>query len=259
MALNVSETQIYAGRYHYKSKQIPDLLNAQHKSGAENQLFRDEKSVDTVSISEEGWEQLRNHPNVNNASYDEQIAELNRELHTVNNIDPVSMFQCELGKVASQIQSEYQLSERSGSHEEFLTVMAKAYQTVYDRIEEDFADPDRETTYVKLEDGTYREETKEDRIAALNQAYHSRADFAASSARSVAEIQKYFGGKDYGEDFLDELQSKVKKSWSNAISEKNLERLRRKVASFQDYSINTGISSEWSNIINDLLYRRSRR
>ena len=120
MALNVSETQIYAGRYHYKSKQIPDLLNAQHKSGAENQPFQSGKTVDTVSISEEGWEQLRNHPNVNNASYEEQIAELNRELHTVNNIDPVSMFQCELGKVASQIQSEYQLSERSGSHEEFL-------------------------------------------------------------------------------------------------------------------------------------------
>lgn len=39
----------------------------------------------------------------------------------------------------------------------------------------------------------------------------------------------------------------------------DLERLRRKVASFQDYSINTGLSSEWKNIINDLLYRRSHR
>lgn len=39
----------------------------------------------------------------------------------------------------------------------------------------------------------------------------------------------------------------------------DMERLRRKVASFQDYSINTENRSEWSNIINDLLYRRSHR
>ncbi len=61
--------------------------------------------------------------------------------------------------------------------------MAKAYQIIYDRIEEDFADPDRDTTWVLKEDGTYVEETKQDRINALNKAYHSRAEIAAAVAK----------------------------------------------------------------------------
>ena len=69
------------------------------------------------------------------------------------------MFNCELGEVASQIKGE-----GCGSQEEFLTVMAKAYQVIYDRIEEDFADPDREPTWLRQDDGTYVEETKQDRI-----------------------------------------------------------------------------------------------
>ena len=100
--------------------------------------------------------------------------------------------------------------------------MAKAYQIIYDRIEEDFADPDRETTWIKKEDGTYVEETKQDRIDALNKAYNSRAEFAASAAKSMAEIDKYFKGADYSNDFLNELQNKVKESWENAVSEKNM-------------------------------------
>ena len=85
--------------------------------------------------------------------------------------------------MASQIQKENGGGEHAGSHEAFLTVMAKAYQIIYDRIEEDFADPDRDTTWVLKEDGTYVEETKQDRINALNKAYHSRAEIAAAAAK----------------------------------------------------------------------------
>ena len=142
------------------------------------------------------------------------------------------MFNCELGEVASQIQADNGLGDHSDSQEDFLTVMAKAYQIIYDRIEENFADPDRETTWIKKEDGTYVEETKQDRIDALNKAYNSRAEFAASAAKSMAEIDRYFKGADYSNDFLNELQNKVKESWENAVSEKNMERLRQKAAFF---------------------------
>ena len=165
------------------------------------------------------------------------------------------MFNLELGEVASQIQKENGGGEHAGSHEAFLTVMAKAYQIIYDRIEEDFADPDRDTTWVLKEDGTYVEETKQDRINALNKAYHSRAEIAVAAAKQQVVIENTFRGKDYSTDFMNELQNKLKESWQNAIDEKNMERLWRKVTSFQDYSLNLGIGSSWSEMINALLYR----
>ena len=53
------------------------------------------------------------------------------------------------------------------------------------------------------------EETKQDRIDALNKAYNSRAEFAAASAKVMAEIDETFHGGNYGEGFIDELQKKV--------------------------------------------------
>ncbi len=116
------------------------------------------------------------------------------------------------------------LKDISGSQEEFLTVMAKAYQVIYDRIEEDFADPDREPTWIKQEDGTLVEETKQDRIDALNKAYSSRAEFAASAAKSMADIEETFHGANYG-------------------------------LGFKDYSLDFGIGADWSANINALLYK----
>ncbi len=264
MALNIPSTQIYAGRYHYQSIKIPDLFDESYQAkAAEPQYFREKYAVDTVTFSDEGLEKSKNwreytkdNPNISHINYEEQVEELNRDLHTVNNIDTASMFNCELGEVASKIQADNGLGDYSDSQEDFLTVMAKAYQIIYDRIEEDFADPDRETTWIKKEDGTYVEETKQDRIDALNKAYNSRAEFAASAAKSMAEIDKYFKGADYSNDFLNELQNKVKESWENAVSEKNMERLRQKVASFGDYSIDLEIGSQWLAAINAVLYRR---
>lgn len=259
MALNIPSTQIYAGRYHYQKVTQPDLMSETYQTKtAEKRNLRDVVSVDTVTFSDEGlaksknWrEYTKDNPDISHVNYEEQMEELNRQLHTVNLIDTASMFNCELGEVASQIRSE-----RADSQEEFLTGMAKAYQVIYDRIEEDFADPDRETTWIIKEDGTYVEETKQDRIDALNKAYNSRAEFAASSARVMAEIDMHFNGKSYSETFLDELQNKVKEMWENAISEKNMERLRQKVASINDCSLDFGISQQWSDIIDSLLYRR---
>ncbi len=163
------------------------------------------------------------------------------------------MFNCELGEVADQIQKENGLGDHSRSQEEFLTVMAKAYQVIYDRIDEEFSDPDRDPTWIRQEDGTLVEETKQDRIDALNKAYNSRAEFAAASAKVMAEIDETFHGGNYGEGFIDELQKKVMESWHNAVDEKNMQ--RQKVSSFQDYPVDLGIGADWSAKINKLFYR----
>lgn len=259
MSLHISSTQIYAGRYHYQKVTQPDLMSEAYQTKtAEKRNLWDAADVDTVTFSDEGlaksknWrEYTKDNADVSHENYEERLEELNRQMHTVNLIDTASMFNCELGEVASQIRSE-----RADSQEEFLTGMAKAYQVIYDRIEEDFADPDREMTWILKEDGTYVEETKQDRIDALNKAYNSRAEFAAASAKVMAEIDMHFKGKAHSESFMDELQSKVKEMWENAISEKNMERLRQKVASIDDQVLDFGISQQWSDIINSLLYHR---
>lgn len=264
MALNVSSSQIYAGRYHYEKPVTANLLDKEKYPGTDSkQLAREVYVLDTVTFSDEGlarakgseWrEYTKDNEKVSYSSVNPRD-ELSKKLNTVNNIDTASMFNCELGEVAEQIKNDYSLKDISGSQEEFLTIMAKAYQVIYDRIEEDFAAPDREPTWIKQADGTLVEETKQDRIDALNKAYSSRAEFAASAAKSMADIEETFHGANYGLGFKDELEKKVMESWQNAVSDKNLEKLRQKVASFKDYSLDFGIGADWSVAINALLYK----
>lgn len=63
-------------------------------------------------------------PDISYVNIKEQREELYRQLNTVNKIDTASMFNLELGEVASQIQKENGGGEHAGSHEAFLTVMA---------------------------------------------------------------------------------------------------------------------------------------
>ena len=264
MAVNISGSQIYAGRYHYQETKTPDLLdNGKYPAYTPRKSVRDVAKVDTVTFSDEGLAKANAGEWRNYAEHNETIfhngvtlkEELYKELNTVNNLDTASVFNCELGEVAEQIQKENGLGDRSESHEQFLTIMAKAYQVIYDRIDEEFSDPDREPTWIRQEDGTLVEETKQDRIDALNKAYNSRAEFAAAAAKSMAEIDETFHGGNYGKGFVDELQKKMMESWQNAIDEKNMQRLRQKVSSFQDYTFDLGIGATWSARINALLYR----
>lgn len=70
--------------------------------------------------------------------------------------------------------------------------MEKSYQIIYSRIEEIFADPNREKTWLLQKDGSYVEETKQDRIKALDQAYRLRLSFAESGRKSIEEIKRNF-------------------------------------------------------------------
>ena len=181
MAVNISCSQIYAGRYHYQKPEIPNLLNKEkYPVNTPKKSVRDAAGVDTVTFSDEGLakanaREWRDYAENNEAMFHNGVTskeELYKELQTVN----IDMFNCELGEVAEQIQKENGLGDHSASHEQFLSVMAKAYQVIYDRIDEEFSDPDREPTWIRQEDGTLVEETKQDRIDALNRAYNSRAE-----------------------------------------------------------------------------------
>lgn len=103
-------------RYHHGNIKTPDLFQEAGKTEpSKTRYLKDEVLKDTVTFSDEGlaksknWrEYLKDDPvMVSSFHYQKQREELNKQLHTVNIIDPVSMFQCELGEVASGIEAEY--------------------------------------------------------------------------------------------------------------------------------------------------------
>lgn len=116
MALNIPGTQIYAGRYHHGNIKTPDLFQEAGKTEpSKTRYLKDEVLKDTVTFSDEGLAKSKNWREylkddlvmVSSFHYQKQREELNKQLHTVNIIDSVSMFQCELGEVASGIEAEY--------------------------------------------------------------------------------------------------------------------------------------------------------
>jgi predicted DNA-binding protein YlxM (UPF0122 family) len=125
-------------------------------------------------------------------------------------------------------------------------------------MEEEFADPNRETTYLLNDAGEFIEETKEDRMNALNKAFQQDADLLASSVESLVVTAHYTGKGNYSVEEIAELKDKVKQSYADAISEKNMERLRQKVTSFKEYSLDTSIGSDWLKSL-DLLFTVSQR
>ena len=105
MALNISSSQIYAGRYHYKRPEIPNLLDTQkYTASTPGKSVKEATGVDTVTISDEGlakakdWrEYTKDNENISHTGVNPK-EELYKELNTVNNIDTASMFNCELGE-----------------------------------------------------------------------------------------------------------------------------------------------------------------
>lgn len=255
MSVNIPSSQIYAGRFHYQKMQQPDLLT-EVKNGtlkvADNKLFFPENNGYTVTLSEEGLSNARalreyaiEYSLNGKEDLKTKIDDINKRMYTTNLIDPTSMFNNEIRDVCSQIKEEYQLPENSGSWMDSLIIKAKAYQTIYDRVEEEFADSNRETTYLLNDYGELIEETKEDRMNALSKAYQKETDFAVSSIESFALAASLTGKGNYSVKVITELQDKVKQSYADAIKEKNMERLRQKVTSFKEYSIDISIGSQW--------------
>lgn len=272
MPVNIPSSQIYAGRYHYQKTETPNLLDkGKDVAHRLQKLIRDVAGVDTVTFSDEGLaranaREWRDYAENNEALFHNGATsreELYKELNVVNNLDTASMFNCELGEVAEQIQKENGFGDRSQSHEQLLSVMAKAYQVIYDRIEEEFSDPDREPTWIRQENGTLAEETKQDRIDALNRAYNSRAECAAASVQSMAEIEETFHGRSYGKGFMDELQKKIIESWHNAVDEKICSGCGRKSLLFKIMQLISGLVRRGAQesthcCTNHLLMRRIR-
>ena len=179
---------------------------------------------------------------------DHNIDEFNKHLHT-RSMDMSAVFMEEIDQIAEEISKEYQLEFPAPSIEEHLAVISKAYDTVVQRIEDEFGNPDRETTYILDENGNRQIETKEDRLQELHNAYEKQyAGLQSIIMQSRLQYTQVAKGqlRDISGDDLKENAARV---FMDAISEKNRENVRN---NFSADSIQFSVKSSWLSLMNDL-------
>lgn len=250
--------KIYAGRteipnINTKLPSYEELTERARKQ--ENQPVKQPFARDTITFSEEGLRsarEMRQYLNENglNKSIDllAEREELNKQIHT-KYMDYSMNFLSEMQEVINEERTKWGSQIEEGSFESSITLQAKAYQVVYDRIVEEFSREDRDTTYVIDEEtGERREETVEDRLAELDRAYDLHTSFVASSRKVMAQIKETFGGVTLPES-PENIEEKVKEAYRDAVSEKNLEKLRENTNSFRMYMPGLTIGTYWQQVL----------
>lgn len=89
------------------------------------------------------------------------------------------------------------------------------------------------------------------RLAELDLAYDRHTTFVAASKKVMAQIKETFGGVKLPEK-PKAIEKKTKEAYMEAVSEKNLQRMRQKADSFQDYRPQLSIGSYWENILRQI-------
>lgn len=213
---------------------------------------------DKVTFSREGMESARkmreylNENGLNSArDIEAEFDELDKQLRT-KCMDYTNNFLSEMQEVIEEERKTWGREASGHSFDNSMSLMAKAYQVVHDRIVDEFARKDRETTYVIDENtGARREETMDDRLAELDLAYDRHTTFVAASKKVMAQIKETFGGVKPPEK-PEEIEKKTKEAYMEAVSGKNLQRMRQKVDSFEDYMPQLSISFYWQNILRQI-------
>lgn len=213
---------------------------------------------DKVTFSQEGMEsarKMREYLNKNglNSARDikAEFEELDKQLRT-KSMDYTNNFLSEMQEVVNEERKTWGNQASGHSFDNSMALMGKAYQVVHDRIVDEFARKDRETTYVIDKDtGARREETVDDRLAELDLAYDRHTTFVAASKKVMAQIKEAFGGVKSPEK-PEEIEKKTKEAYMDAVSEKNLQRMRQKAGSFKEYMPQLSIGSYWENILRQI-------
>lgn len=253
--------KIYAGRteiphLHKKIASYEELAQMAERQEKKPQVQR--FVSDKVTFSKEGMRsarEMREYINQNglNRYMDIQAnwEELDRQIHT-KNMDYSMNFLSEMQEVIHEEREKWDSQIGENSFESSLTLAAKGYQVVHDRIVDEFAKDDRETTYViDGETGERREETAEDRLAELDHAYDLYTTFVAASKKIMAQLKKEFGGMTLPET-PEDIEKNTKDAFMEAVSEKNLERLRQNLSSFGAYKPKLSIGSHWEQVLAEL-------
>lgn len=252
---------IYAGRFQngYHKMTIPNLfqdIQSGKLKPAEQKTFIQDKAY-TVTLSDEGLssskalrEYAEKNPLSGQFNLEANIEEFNKQLHTCS-MDMSNAFISEMDSIGEDLKTTYHLPETTASFDRAVTLAAKEYQIIYNRIEEEFSNPNREITYIQEHlNSERRVEPKEDRIAELDKAYNQYSDYAAGTMQNRAQFENWVHGANYSS--LDKIQEKAKQAYMDAIDYKNIKKLEEKVESFEDYKLDFRIEAEWKKQLNSL-------
>lgn len=255
MAIYAGRTEIPKFHKHIMTYEEMSALAREQENNQKDKPKVQQVVKDEVTFSSEGMKsarEMREYLNENGLNFTRDIKaefeELDKQLRT-KYMDYTNNFLSEMQEVIDEERKTWGNEASVHSFDNSIALTAKAYQVVHDRIVDEFARKDRETTYVIDEEtGERREETVDDRLAELDLAYDRYTTFVAASKKAMAQIKETFGGVKLPEK-PGEIEKKTKEAYMEAVSEKNLQRMRQKVSAFGDYRPQLSLSSYWEGVL----------
>ncbi|MCI9077464.1 MAG: hypothetical protein HFH68_00890 [Lachnospiraceae bacterium] len=152
---------------------------------------------------------------------------------------------------------------RTDTFNGYVNKMASAYHLLKDRIEEKYAEPDRQKEYYVAADGKLQEMTKEKELEMLNNAYETHSRFMATSTQIWNELQDFKvqisshssnvkTETETAKNSVTGIKEHAYNAFMSAISEDNSKLLSQKTGSLNHVQLNLGISSSERVILNGI-------
>lgn len=252
----------------------------QHLQQADNNSVSDKRQSDSVEISEEGRNALKEKVSaIESLRQTGDIAKLS-PMGSYGIMNDFEKIMSELGggavsndfvsKDYSQesvdvLKAKFEKEEgtKTDTFDSYVNKMASAYQLMKDRIEEKYAAADRQKEYYIAVDGSTQELTKEKELEMLDNAYETHSKFMATSTQIWSELQDFKVQINYHSSNSETEKSETKnqnagvkeqayKAFMSAISKENGGMLKQKTGSLNHFRLNLGVSSSARNVLNGI-------
>lgn len=252
----------------------------QHLQQADNNSVSDKRQSDSVEISEEGRNALKEKVSaIESLRQTGDIAKLS-PMGSYGIMNDFEKIMSELGNgsvsddfvtkdysqasvdaLKSRIENEK--GTKTDSFDSYANKMVAAYQLMQDRIEEKYAASDKQKEYYVAADGSMQEMTKEKELEMLDNAYETHSRFMATSTQIWSELQDFkvqityhFSNSNTQTSTTKNQDTNVKdqayNAFMSAISKENRGLLKQKTGNLNHFRLNLGISSSARDVLNNI-------
>lgn len=252
----------------------------QHLQQADNNSVSDKRQSDSVEISEEGRNALKEKVSaIESLRQTGDIAKLSPmgSYGIMNDFEKI-MSELENGSVSDDFVTkdysqasvdalksriENEKGTKTDSFDSYANKMVAAYQLMQDRIEEKYAASDKQKEYYVAADGSMQEMTKEKELEMLDNAYETHSRFMATSTQIWSELQDFkvqityhFSNSNTQTSTTKNQDTNVKdqayNAFMSAISKENRGLLKQKTSNLNHFRLNLGISSSARDVLNNI-------
>lgn len=252
----------------------------QHLQQADNNSVSDKRQSDSVEISEEGRNALKEKVSaIESLRQTGDIAKLSPmgSYGIMNDFEKI-MSELENGSVSDDFVTkdysqasvdalksriENEKGTKTDSFDSYANKMVAAYQLMQDRIEEKYAASDKQKEYYVAADGSMQEMTKEKELEMLDNAYETHSRFMATSTQIWSELQDFkvqityhFSNSNTQTSTTKNQDTNVKdqayNAFMSAISKENRGLLKQKTGNLNHFRLNLGISSSARDVLNNI-------